>query len=222
MSEQLILPLALHERSTFDRFVVGANDELVHRLRQRYDGFECLWLYGEPGVGKTHLLQAVCHASADAAYVPAREMRPDGALDGYALFDAVALDDVDCWLGARDRETALLAFYNRLAARRARLVVTASRSPLQVDFAVSDMASRLRASACYRVVPLDDEGKADLLANAGRDRGLELPMDVVRFLLQRVGRDQRELLCLLDRLDRSSLAAHRRITIPFVKQTLCL
>ena len=102
------------------------------------------------------------------------------------------------------------------------MVVTADRSPLDIEFALPDLASRLRAAAWYRVAPLGDEDKVRLLVDAGQDRGLELPADVVHFLLLRVSRDQRELLRILDQLDRSSLAAQRRITIPFVKESLCL
>ena len=222
MSQQLPLPFVLPERSTFERFVTGANGELIDRLRHPDAGFDCLWLFGEPGVGKTHLLQALCHEKPGAAYVPAREIGADSALDGYRQFDIVSIDDVHRWLGARKPELALMALHNRLLARGARLVLTADRSPLSVGFALADLASRLRAAACYRVAPLADEDKARLLAVAGRDRGLDLPADVVHFLLLRVSRDQRELLNILDELDRSSLSAHRRITVPFVKETLCL
>ena len=221
MSEQLILPLATPESRTFDRFLAGSNAELIARLRQPDAGFDCLWLFGESGVGKTHLLQALCHEEPSASYIPAREIGAD-SVEGYGLSDVATVDDVHCWLGCREAEVALLALYHRLAARRARLVLTADRSPLDVTFAVADLASRLRAAACYRVAPLGDEDRKRLLINAGRERALELPEDVVNYLLQRVSRDQRELLRLLDRLDRLSLAAHRRITIPFVKKALCL
>ena len=228
MSQQLILPLARHESSTFERFVVGANQELIDRLRRLERTFDCLWLFGDSGVGKTHLLQALCHEEPRASYIPAREIDPtcgvgtDSMLDGYERFDVVSVDDVHSWLGTRDSELALVALYNRLLAREARLVLTADRSPLDVTFAIADLASRLRAAGCYRVAPLRDADKERLLINAGKYRGLELPPDVVHYLLQRVSRDQRELLSILDELDRSSLAAHRRITIPFVKETLCL
>lgn len=222
MSQQLILPFALQESSTFERFLVGPNEELVDRLRHPGPGFDCIWLFGESGVGKTHLLQALCHAEPDASYIPAREIGADSVLDGYARFDVVTVDEVQRWLGSREQELALMALYNRLSTRRARLVLTANRSPLDVTFAVADLGSRLRSAACYRVAPIHDEDKARLLVGAGKDRGLTLAPDVVRFLLLRVSRDQRELLRILDRLDRSSLAAHRRITIPFIKETLCL
>ena len=64
--------------------------------------------------------------------------------------------------------------------------------------------------------------KLRLLRAVAGERGLELPDDVARFLLARTSRDQGELVSVLDRLDRASLAQGRRVTIPFVKQTLGL
>lgn len=221
--QQLALPFELRERSTFAQFLAGRNAELVERLRGEEPGFACLWLFGSPGVGKTHLLHAVCHRQPLACYVPAAAVAADlPALAGYVRFATVAVDDVEGWLGSRTAEVALFDFYNRLRLAGARLIVAASRSPLDCRFALPDLRSRLCAAACYRVLALPEDDKPALLAAAARQRGLFLGDDVVRFLLARVPRDQGELLALLDKLDRSSLAAQRRLTIPFVKEALCL
>ncbi len=227
MTEQQALPFALGEGGTFRRFVAGRNREVVERLRTLGQGsgeaFECLWLFGDPGTGKTHLLQAVCNEQGDAAYVPAREIAAeDDAIEAYGKFDTVAVDDVPEWIATEASERALMSLYNVLRGRRARLVMTAHRSPLVLRFALPDLGSRLRAAACYRLAPLDDRDKRRLLSGVATQRGFELPDEVAQFLLARTSRDQRELLGVLDRLDQASLAQGRRLTIPFVKQTLSL
>ena len=226
---QLALPFQLLERSTFERFVVGANGELVERLRKRPSRFACCWLFGGTGVGKTHLLQAVCHNRPRASDIRAGEVDPadesaaaDASLRAYAQFECVAIDDVMRWIGNRAAEVALFHLYNQLLASGGELLLTADRSPLELNFALRDLASRFGAAACYRVAPLRDEDKAQLLASIAHQRGLQLSEDVVGYLLARVARDQRHLLEILDRLDRSSLAAQRRITIPFVRDVLCI
>ena len=219
---QMALPLDLPTRSTFDAFVVGANAELVERLR-RHDRFACLWLFGDAGVGKTHLLQAVCLSRPRSAYIPAGRINAaEASIGAYADCLNVAIDDVQHWLGSRGAELALFDLHNRVLANDGALLLTADRSPRELAFALPDLASRFSAAACYRVAPLQDQGKAQLLSRIARERGLVLSDDVVLFLLSRIGRNQRYLLDILDRLDRSSLAAQRRITIPFVRETLCI
>lgn len=222
MTRQLALPFALPERHTFERFVGGANGELIARLKRPVDGFECLWLFGEPGVGKTHLLQAACHHLTPSAYIPAAVVAADATLAGYRRFAFVGVDDIADWLGELRTEVAFIGLYNELAEAGARLVVAAAESPRGTKFALADLASRLRAAACYEIRPLGDDDKASLLGRAAAERGLGMGDEVVRFLLSRASRDQRDLLRILDRLDRSSLAAGRRLTVPFVKEVLCL
>ena len=226
MTEQQALPFALGEGGTFRHFVAGRNGELVERLRKfgqsSGHAFDCLWLFGDSGTGKTHLLQAVCSDQANAAYIPAREIvAENGAIDAYGKFDTVTVDDVTSWIGTAS-ERGLMGLYNVLRGRRARLVLTADRSPRDLRFTLPDLGSRLRAAACYRVAPLDDRDKLRLLSGVATARGFELPPEVAQFLLARTSRDQRELLGVLDRLDKASLAQGRRLTIPFVKQTLSL
>lgn len=222
MTQQLPLPITVPAQNTFERFVAGGNGELIARLRRPVQGFECLWLHGAPGVGKTHLLHAACHAHPAASYIPAREIAPSAGLDGYGGFALVGIDDISRWIGERAAELACIALYNTLSRRTARLLLTCDRAPRALSFALPDLASRLRAASCYRVEPLGDADCAELVRRVAAERGLGLGADVLHFLLLRTSRDQRELLRILDRLDALSLAAKRRITVPFVKKALGL
>ena len=220
---QLALHFPLHPRSRFERYIEGDNSAAVGRLRTQTNRFECLWLYGSPGVGKTHLLQAACHAATDAAYLPALRIPPGRAsLHHYARFCAVLVDDVEAWLGHAIAERELYDLYNELARAGARLVFTAGSSPRGCEFALADLASRLCAAECYEIARLPDDDILPLLVSAAQDRGLRLTEDVVRFLLTRVSRDQKTLLDTLSRLDHAALTRRRGITVPFVKDVLRL
>ena len=81
-----------------------------------------------------------------------------------------------------------------------------------------DLQSRLGWGGSFRLLPLDDAGRAAALRLLAEERGFALGDDVLAWLLAHFSRDLGRLIALLDRLDRHSLAEHKRITIPFVRR----
>jgi arsenate reductase (glutaredoxin) len=96
------------------------------------------------------------------------------------------------------------------------------RPPRQLNLGLPDLASRLDWGQIYKLQPLSDEDKLQALQLRARLRGFELPEDVGRFLLKRLDREMRTLFMTLDQLDRASITAQRKLTIPFVKEILKL
>ena len=85
-----------------------------------------------------------------------------------------------------------------------------------------DLASRLDWGRVVGLLPLDDADKLRALQLRAQLRGLSLSDDVGRYLLQHLARDMRSLCHALERLDRASLVAQRRLTLPFIKQVLAI
>ncbi len=223
---QLALRFPLSARCHFESFVPGANAELVRRLEDLdagERGFRGYLLFGEAGVGKSHLLQAACHrhGAGGAMYLPLTEVAP-AMLEGLETRYLVALDDVDAWLGDAAAERALLALYQGLLERRGRLLVSAAGPPGGLTCHFADLASRLGGLAAYRVHALADADKADVLQRLARERGLALPRPVLDFWLARGSRDMAVLLDQLEALDEAAMAAQRRLTVPLVKDVLGL
>lgn len=225
---QLALRFPLSPRATFDDYLPGGNMELLRRLEDLDAGvtdFRGYLLFGQPGCGRSHLLQAACHAHADrgAIYLPlADPLVATELLDGLDVLRLVALDDVQAWLGLEAAERALLALYQGLAARGGRLLVSGDRPPAALDCRFADLCSRLRGLAAYEVHELDDAGRSRLLARRAGERGLDLPAAVLDFWLSRGPRNVPDLLGQLDRVDEAAMAAQRRVTVPLVKQVLGL
>lgn len=189
-------------------------------------GSDWLYLAGPPGVGKTHLLLAAC-ACADAAgrrafYLPlqAAAGRLRDALASLEGNDVLALDGLEAIAGQREDEVALFDAHNRARVSGATLLYAACDQPDALALGLPDLRSRL--SQCTRIVlsPLDDEGRREVLRQRAQRRGLAVDDAALDWLLRRVGRDLAGLTGLFDRLDRASLAAKRRITVPFLRQTL--
>lgn len=227
--QQLALRFPLSSRCRFEDFVVGDNEELVRRLEalpRPGGGMAGLFLFGNPGCGRTHLLQAACHhhgGRGGAMYLPLADaaVTPE-LLDGLEALALVALDDVQCWIGDARGERALLALYQGLLAAGGGLLVSANRPAGQLQFHYADLASRLRGLPAYQVRDPDDTGKARVLAAVARERGLALGSAVLDFWLARSSRNLADLLEQLDRLDAAAMAAQRRVTVPLVKEVLDL
>jgi DnaA family protein len=187
---------------------------------------EALFLSGATGAGKTHLLLGLC-AEATAhgrtvAYLPLRVFaaRSHDALAGQGATDLACIDDVDAIAGVRDAEVALFDLHNRLRATGAAIVYAANATPAQLAIDLPDLRSRLAQCTQFALQVPGESARRAILRDRARTRGLELDDAVLDWLFRRVDRDLGTLTALLDRLDRASLAAQRRITVPFLRQTL--
>ncbi|MCU7810802.1 MAG: DnaA regulatory inactivator Hda, partial [Candidatus Thiodiazotropha sp. (ex Notomyrtea botanica)] len=101
-------------------------------------------------------------------------------------------------------------------------VVAADHPPASLPVALPDLASRLTWGPCYHLFPLDDDERLELLLASAERRGMTMSVETASFLLQRTPRDIHFLTLLMDRLDSASMAAQRRLTIPFVREILNL
>ncbi len=225
------LPLALRfpPDQRFDTFV-GAPDGALAQLRALGAGGDAVagsvYIAGPAATGKSHLLLATC-AEAEAAgrrtaYLPlaAAAGRLHEALDAFEQADVVALDGLEAVAGHRDDEVALFNAHNRAHDAGRCLLYAAQAMPDGLDLTLPDLRSRL--SQCARIVlePLDDACRSEVLRLRARRRGLQLDDSAIDWLLRHVDRDLVSLTTLLDRLDRESLAAQRRLTVPFLRSVL--
>lgn len=223
------LPLALRypPDQRLDAFVhapAGAVEQL--RALAQGDSRDSVYLAGPAGVGKTHLLLATCAATdaagRRAAYLPlmAAAGRLRDALEALEGNDLIALDGLDAIAGDRNDEVALFDAHNRARAAGVVLLYAARDIPDSIGLGLPDLRSRLGQCTRITLAPLDEEGRRDVLRQRAQRRGLVLEDAALDWLLRRVGRDLVGLTALLDRLDRASLAAQRRVTVPFLRQTL--
>ncbi|MFQ9623055.1 MAG: DnaA inactivator Hda [Enterobacteriaceae bacterium] len=144
-------------------------------------------------------------------------------LDGMEHLSLVCIDNIECVAGDELWEMAIFDLYNRiLESGKTRLLITGDRPPRQLKLGLPDLASRLDWGQIYKLQPLSDEDKLQALQLRARLRGFEMPEDVCRFLLKRLDREMRSLFMTLDQLDRASITAQRKLTIPFVKEILKL
>jgi DnaA family protein len=219
---QLPLGVRWRDGSRFATFVTGLNAQVVRALLD--DALTPAWIWGPTATGKTHLLQATCARAGElgrtAAYFPLSEDFPPGALMGCEQLDLVCIDDVQRIAGDAEWERALFVLYNAMQENGRRLVFAATRAPAACDWALPDLASRMSAALVFQLRPLSESEQIEVLRLRARARGLELQDDAATYLLRRLPRDLRSLCELLEQLDIASLAANRRLTVPFIRQVL--
>jgi DnaA-homolog protein len=195
---QLPLPISAAAQPSLDNYVAGANAEALQRVRSLAAGRlkeAIVYLWGEPGSGRSHLLHAA--AGANPALVTADDVDRLDAAAQQALFIAINT--------ARDGGPAVLAAGNTPPAGLALR---------------EDLRTRLGWGLVYHLKPLTDAEKALYLRSEASRRGLRLTDEVVWYLLNHLPRDLASLRAVLDRLDRHSLAEQRAVTLPLVRDTL--
>jgi len=192
--KQLALGISPPPQPTLDNFVPGANAELLARLRELQAGTfreTVLYLWGEPGSGKSHLLDA-CSAQ-------------------------VAADDVE----KLDDASQIELFNRINEARQSGGAVLAAGNAPPAQLALrEDLKSRLAWGLVYQVKRLTDEDNGVFLRAEAARRGLPLPEEVISYLMTRMRRDLRSLTAVLDRIDQVSLELKRPITLPLLREAL--
>lgn len=223
---QLPLSLPLRDSSTLESFVAAPGSSVQAAVRQLLDIPGQIYVWGAAGTGRSHLLEAAVRQALvqgrRACLFSAREMLATDValLEGLEQQDCLAIDDIDALAGRPDWEEGLFHLYNRLVANGCSFLCSAALPPAAAGFVLADLASRLAAGPVYHLGQLDDGARAELLVRRAAGRGLDLGQDVAAFIALRAPRTNSALLSCLDQLDRAAWEHKRRLTLPFVKETL--
>lgn len=224
---QLPLGVRVPDRAVFATFFAGRNSQAMEHLTRLAGGEAAgtAWLCGPHGVGKTHLLQAVCVQASEsmrAGYFPLARLGTlgVGVLEGLPQLDCLCLDDLDAVTGRAEWEHTLFGILREIEERGARLVVAGASPPALVKWSLADLGSRLAASTIFQLRALDEAEQREALQLRAHTRGFELPDETARWLQRRFPRDMRTLYELLDALDEAALVAQRRLTVPFIRSVL--
>lgn len=212
---QLLLGIAPEWVPTLDNFVAGRNVELLAALRHALEaekGERGLYIWGETGSGKSHLLQA---AAGRARVMGQSVAYASGEVPEAA--QVVAVDEVEKLDDAA--QIALFALYNRQREGGGMLLVSGTQAPAFLTVR-DDLRTRLGWGLVYQVHALNDDEKAQALKQHAQARGFELPGEVTTYLLRHGRRDLPALLATLDALDEHCLRLKRAASVPLLKEVM--
>lgn len=232
MVDQLSLPLSLRNDATFANFLGAADsvrDQVTKVLQSSTDnaagGEAAIYLWGGEGTGRSHLLQATCHqfqrSGKSALYLPLDELvdvPPGDLLADLEYQPLVCLANIQAIAGDCNWEEAVFSLFNRLREQGNLLLISADCPPRELPLDLPDLQSRLAWSLVFHLPGYSDDEKTAILRFRAQRLGIGLGEEVASFILSRGERSLAVLMAYLERLDKASLSAGRRVTIPFVKE----
>lgn len=227
-SKQIPFQFGDFQKNDLVSFLAGENGNLIKLLKQiaNKESNHVLYLWGEAGTGKTHLLQAACKQAAESdlhvAYIPLNQIEELSAemLHDLGELDLVCIDDVESMIGQLEWQQGLTWLYNELKDNKHSLIISGNKSPANSGLELDDLKSRLSSDQVIQIKSPNDDLKIKILKQKAKERSFELSDEVIEFLMRRVERNLSSLIDILDKIDHASLAAKRKITIPFVKELI--
>ena len=237
----------LDPRSTFENFVVGKPNELAHAAARRVAEacagsvhtvpFNPLFLYGGVGLGKTHLMHAIAwHVRMNAPrrkviYLSAekfmyqfiRALRFRSTIDFKDQFrsvDLLMIDDVQFISGKESTQEEFFHTFNALVDQNRQIVITADKSPVDLEGLEERMRSRLGWGLAADIHPTTYELRLGILQSKAEQSGLHLPQKVMEFLAHKIVSNVRELEGALNRITAQMQLTARDITLESAQELL--
>jgi chromosomal replication initiator protein len=230
-------------RYTFDSFVVGKANEVAYNAARTLAeggqlGFNPLFLHGGTGLGKTHLMHAigqdylVRHPGTRVVYMSAEKFMFEfvaamRAKDTFSFkqwlrsADVLMIDDVQFIAGKESTQEEFFHTMNELISAGRRLVISADRSPQDLDGIESRILSRLSWGLVADVNPADFELRLNIITKKLETMPqASVPHDVVNFLARRISSNIRELEGALNRVVAYAMLSGKPIDIDFTQATL--
>ena len=234
----------LSDRYTFDHFVIGKSNELAaaaaHAVSQAPGRvYNPLFLYGDTGLGKTHLMQAVAHAVMDRqpdiriTFIGTEQFTNEmiGAIREratqefrrrYRETDLLLVDDVQFLKGKESTQEEFFHTFNALYEAGRQIILTSDRPPSEIPGLEARLVSRFQWGMVADIELPDLEHRIAILRNKAMIDHLEMtiPEDVIRFIAEHVRSNVRELEGSIIKLLAYASLKHREITVDVAREAL--
>jgi chromosomal replication initiator protein len=240
--ERLLMGSPLDSRSTFENFVVGKPNELAHAAARRVAEaetvpFNPLFLYGGVGLGKTHLMHAIAHhiqsthpkrkvmyLSAEKfmyQFIKALRFRNTVAFkERFRSVDVLMIDDVQFISGKDSTQEEFFHTFNALVDQNRQVVISADKSPSDLEGMEERMRSRLGWGLVADIHPTTYELRLGILQTKAEQFACAIPLKILDFLAHKITSNVRELEGALTRVVAHTTLVGRQMTLEMVQEVL--
>ncbi len=234
--------LNLNPRYTFDNFVVGPSNRHAHAYSVAVADspaktYNPLFIYGGVGLGKTHLMQAICQAiknkspSSKICYLPSErftnelieaiQQRSTSAFrQKYRNVDVLVIDDIHFIAGKESTQEEFFHTFNTLYDAHKQIIISSDRPPKEIANLQERLVSRFGWGLATDIQPPDLETRVAILKKKIEREPVSVPDEVIFFIAQLIKTNIRELEGALIRIIAYALLEEKPITLPLAKEVL--
>lgn len=234
--------LILNPKYTFENFVVGPSNRFTHAAclsiaESPAKAYNPLFIYGRVGLGKTHLMQAICHRikeqnpSSRFYYTPSEKFTNDliGAIqhrstqafrDKFRHVDVLLIDDIHFIANKEATQEEFFHTFNALYDNHKQIIISSDRPPKEIQKLEERLVSRFGWGLVTDIQPPDMETREAILRKKIENESVTIPDDAIRFIAETIKTNIRELEGALVRVIAYSLLDEKKITLEMVKYIL--
>jgi chromosomal replication initiator protein len=235
--------LGLNPRYTFENFVVGPSNRHAHAYALAVadspaKAYNPLFIYGGVGLGKTHLIQSICHqiraklgGEIKLAYLPSETFTNElisaiqhhstaAFRQKYRNIDLLVIDDVHFFAGRESTQEEFFNTFNALYDAHKQIILSSDRPPKEIANLQERLVSRFGWGLTIDIQPPDFETRVAILKKKIEREPVSVPDEVIAFIAQLIKTNIRELEGALIRTIAYSLLEEEPVTLPLAKEVL--
>ena len=235
-------PARLNPKYTFETFVIGSSNRFAHAAAVAVaeapaKAYNPLFIYGDSGLGKTHLLHAIGHYAQSlypgvrVRYVSSEEftndfinMIRDGKQDGfrrrYRDVDVLLIDDIQFLEGKEGTQEEFFHTFNTLHNASKQIVISSDRAPKRLVTLEDRLRSRFEWGLLTDIQPPELETRIAILRKKAAQDRLNAPPEVLEFIASRISTNIRELEGALIRVTAFASLNRQSVDLPLAEIVL--
>jgi chromosomal replication initiator protein len=242
IKEEVVGDVKLNPKYTFENFVVGPSNRFTHAAcmavaESPAKNYNPLFIYGGVGLGKTHLMQAICHfvkkhnPQVRIVYLTSERFTNEliNAIQSHSMesfrkqyrnADILLLDDIHFIAGKEATQEEFFHTFNSLHDAHKQIIISSDRPPREINKLEERLISRFSWGLITDIQPPDLETRLAILKKKIEQEKIKIPDDVLSFLAESIKNNIRELEGALKRVSAYSALEGREINLTLARDIL--